>query len=216
MIIDLHNHTRPASPCSQMSATQLLQEAARSGLDGICVTDHNTISGGMAAQAAAANGASSPLLVLRGVEARTTIGDVLVFGIDEDFPHGMDGPVLLRYVHECGGASVLAHPFHRGGGWALWYWLQQNRLPLDADLSARPEFEHVHAIETFNAAVTTAELELAEDLARILGLPTTGGSDAHTLRHVARTATEFARPIRNEADLVAEIRAARIRPRRLR
>jgi hypothetical protein len=59
-------------------------------------------------------------------------------------------------------------------------------------------------------------LAQAEDLARILGLPTTGGSDAHTTSAIGRTVTEFARPVHDETDLVREIREGRIRPRRLR
>ena len=41
MIIDLHIHTYPASPCSSASADQLIKEAKRIGLDGICLTDNN-------------------------------------------------------------------------------------------------------------------------------------------------------------------------------
>lgn len=154
--------------------------------------------------------------MFRGVEARTTLGDVLVFGLNEDFEAGMDGAELLRYVDERGGASVLAHPFRHGGGWALWYWLDKHAVPLNADLVLRPELQHIHAIETFNGQVNAKELEQAEDLARYLGLPVSGGSDAHATWQVGSTATEFARPVTNEAELAREIKEGRIRPRRLR
>jgi predicted metal-dependent phosphoesterase TrpH len=186
----------------------------RAGLDAICVTDHQFAWGGREAQALARE--KYGFIVFRGVEARTTMGDVLVFGLDEDFEAGMDGGELLRYVDERGGASVLAHPFRRGGGWALWYWLQKNGLALNADLSVRPELQHLHAVETFNGQVKSDELRQAEDLARILGLPVCGGSDAHSASQVGATATEFARAVASEADLAREIREGRIRPRRLR
>jgi predicted metal-dependent phosphoesterase TrpH len=186
----------------------------RTGLDAICVTDHHFAWGGHHAQALARENYGFTLF--RGVEARTTLGDVLVFGLDEDFEAGIDGAELLRYVDERSGASVLAHPFRHGGGWALWYWLEKRGLALDANLAACPELWHAHAIETFNGQVNPEELRRAEDLARILGLPVCGGSDAHGTWQVGSTATEFARPIASEAELAREIREGRIRPRRLR
>jgi predicted metal-dependent phosphoesterase TrpH len=192
----------------------LIQAAMRAGLDAICVTDHHFASGGRDAQALARE--KYGFTVFRGVEARTTLGDILVFGLDEDFEAGADGAELLRHVDEKGGASVLAHPFRHGGGWALWYWLEEKGLRVNADLSVRPELRHVHAIETFNGQVNADEVRQAEDLARILGLPVCGGSDAHAPSQVGATATEFARPVTSESDLAREIREGRIRPRRLR
>lgn len=212
MLIDLHAHTRPCSPCSVQTADELIQAAMQAGLDAICVTDHLYAWGGRAAQALARE--KYGFTVFRGVEARTTLGDILVFGLDEDIPDGTDGPELLRYVHERGGASVLAHPFRHGGGLALWQWLEKEGLSLDANLAARPEFVHLHAIETFNGQVNPDELRQAEDLARILGLPVVGGSDSHTTAQVGTTVTEFVRFVADERELAQEIRAGRVRPRR--
>lgn len=197
-----------------MSATALIEAAIEHELDAICVTDHHVASGGIEAQALARE--RYEFTVFRGVEARTTLGDVLVFGLDEDFPEAIDGPELLRRVHECGGASVLAHPFRRNGGWGLWYWLEQQGQAVDASLASRPELAYLHAIETFNGHVNAQELALAEDLARVLGLPTCGGSDAHNAQFVGVTATEFARPVADELALARELREGRVRPRRLR
>jgi len=214
MLIDLHAHTRPCSPCSVQTADELIQAAKQAGLHAICVTDHLYAWGGRAAQALAR--AQYGFTVFRGVEARTTLGDILVFGLDEDIPDGVDGVELLRRVDEQGGASVLAHPFRHGGGLALWQWLEKEDLALDANLAVRPELVYLHAIETFNGQVSADELRQAEDLARILGLPVVGGSDAHATGQVGATATEFARPVADERELAREIREGRVRPRRLR
>ena len=214
MLIDLHTHTFPSSSCSTISAATLIETAMSRGLDAICVTDHLTISGAREAQALALEKYS--FTVFRGVEARTTLGDVLVFGVDEDFPEGVDGPEMLRYVRQKGGASVLAHPFRRGPAAALWSWLEKQGQPLDASLAARPELANLDAIETFNGHVNPQELALAEDLAGILGLPACGGSDAHSIEAVGLTATEFECSVADERDLAREIRGGRVRPRRLR
>jgi len=214
MLIDLHTHTHPWSPCSALAASTLIETAMARGLDAICVTDHLTISGGREAQSLARQ--QYGFTVFRGVEARTTLGDMLIFGLDEDFPEGVDGAGLLDHVRQQGGASVLAHPFRREGGWGLWYWLEQQGQPLDASLAARPELAFLDAVETFNNQVSPQELALAEDLARILGLPACGGSDAHTIHAIGQMATEFARPVANEYELAREIREGRMRPCRFR
>jgi predicted metal-dependent phosphoesterase TrpH len=214
MLIDLHTHTYPCSPCSTVSAEALIVAAMRCGVDAICVTDHHFIWGAQEAQALARE--RYGFIVFRGVEARTTLGDMLIFGLDEDTEPGMDGEALLQRVNAAGGAAVSAHPFRKRAGWSLWYWLEQRELAVGPELLARPELVGLHAIETFNGAVDAEALARAEDLARVLGLPETGGSDAHSTSTVGQTATEFARPVTCEADLVREIREGRIRPRRLR
>src|SRR4051794_40655824 len=41
MLIDMHNHTRGLSWDSDLSADQLIEEAKKAGLDGICLTEHD-------------------------------------------------------------------------------------------------------------------------------------------------------------------------------
>jgi predicted metal-dependent phosphoesterase TrpH len=214
MLIDLHTHTFPTSPCSGMSADTLIQRAKQCGIDAICVTDHLCACGGREAQALAKE--KYGFTVFRGVEARTTLGDILVFGLDEDIPEWIDGMALLAEVDARGGAAVMAHPFRHGGGATLWEWMARNGVQSSEEFATRPELAHLHAVETFNGQVNADELAQAEALAAVLHLPTTGGSDAHSTGKVACTVTEFARPVADEAGLVAEIRAGRIRPRRLR
>ena len=43
MRIDLHNHTTVHSPCSTMSPDRMMEAAKETGLDGICITEHNKI-----------------------------------------------------------------------------------------------------------------------------------------------------------------------------
>ncbi len=43
MRIDLHIHTSPRSACSYMDPNELVQEAQRLNLDGICLTEHQVV-----------------------------------------------------------------------------------------------------------------------------------------------------------------------------
>ena len=188
-----------------MSASALIAEAMQRGLDALCVTDHHLARGGFEAQALACE--KYAFTVFRGVEARTTLGDILVFGLDEDIPEGSDGPELLRRIHERGGASALAHPFRRGGGWGLWYWLEQQGQPVDAcRLAARPELAHLHRWRHSTGTSTRRNWRRPKSWRAVLGLPACGGSDAHSVHSIGITATEFACPVADERALVHQIR----------
>ena len=135
MLIDLHTHTHPCSPCSAMTADELIRAAMQRGVDATCVTDHLTPWGADEAQRLAS--ARYGFTVVRGIEARTTLGDTLLYGVHEEIPEAIDGAELLAHVDRAGGAAVLAHPFRRGGGWGLWYWLEKNGLSLGPGLALR-------------------------------------------------------------------------------
>jgi predicted metal-dependent phosphoesterase TrpH len=65
------------------------------------------------------------------------------------------------------------------------------------------------AIETLNGANKVRSNELATEIAEQLGLPGTGGSDAHALWQVGRCVTVFEREIRSQEELVSELRRGR-------
>ncbi|MFH1123256.1 MAG: PHP-associated domain-containing protein, partial [Pseudomonadota bacterium] len=76
----------------------------------------------------------------------------------------------------------------------------------------RPLFEAVDAIEALNSKVTEKENRFSFEVAECLGLPATGGSDAHEVSEVGIFATRFSRNIRNEADLVEALRSGNCSP----
>jgi len=89
-IIDMHVHTYPASPCSVMRVDQVIEEARRIGLDGVCLTDHNHVWDRF--QVEELRGKNDGFLILRGNEITTDQGDVIVFGLDTPVP----GVILLE------------------------------------------------------------------------------------------------------------------------
>lgn len=212
MLIDLHNHTRHSSVCSLLSAQDLIERAMAVGLDGVCVTEHQVIEGANVAQKV---GRRYGFPVFRGVEAHTTIGDILVYGYYYDIPEGTDGVELCRTVADAVGVAVMAHPF-RSRVPALGRYLERQGLPLDENLVGRPELSGFTAIETLNSQCTGGESEKAQRLADILGLPGVGGSDSHALHMVGRCATRFQAPIRSDEELVAALKSGQYKAVRLR
>ena len=76
----------------------------------------------------------------------------------------------------------------------------------------RPAYQHVDALEVLNGKVTKQENSFAAKVAAGMGLPATGGSDAHALGDVGKYVTCFQRKIENEQELVAALKKGDFKP----
>ena len=212
-MIDLHTHTTVSSGCSVLEPEALIEAARREGLDAVCVTDHFSIEGANLTQEL---GRAMGFPVFRAVEARTTLGDMLVFGAYENIPEGIPLEDLCRCVHEAGGLVFSAHPFHTGGGPSLTLSLRERGRDLSKDWDRVPILRELDGVEVLNGQVAADANARAQTLARQLGVPGIGGSDAHGVDMVGSAATRFARPIRSDAELVEALRSAAYAAVRLR
>ncbi|OQY57927.1 MAG: hypothetical protein B6245_14515 [Desulfobacteraceae bacterium 4572_88] len=205
-LIDLHTHTYPPSPCSSVSADEMIENAKQAGLNGICLTDHNYA---WEADAVAKLSQKHGFLLLRGSEVTTDQGHMLVFGLDKAI--GASGIVkiaeLREEVEKADGFMIVAHPF-RG---FLTFGVSQLGLTVEK-AAERPFFKYVDAVEVMNGKVTKKENDFASQVAAALGLPTTGGSDAHEASEVGIYATRFPDPIANEKELIAALKSGNYSP----
>lgn len=192
MRIDLHVHSS-ISPCSRLSVADILAHARARGLDGVCVTDHDT----MDIRFAVREGLQPDgLLLLFGMEYATAQGDFLVFGPFEELvlEPGLPAEVVLPLVHKAGGAVVAAHPCRK-------------LRPAD-ELMAKAGL--VHCVERVNGRNREAENRQAATWAP--RLPATAGSDAHRLEELGRAPTRFEDRIRDRAGLIAALKKGRCAP----
>ena len=197
--IDLHVHTSPASPCASSSVEDIISEAKRIGLDGICLTDHNYQWDPKEIEKLRDK---HDFQVLRGNEITTVQGDILVFGLDEDIQGIIALKDLAEKVSAVDGFMIAAHPF-RG-----FLAVSGDKLGLDVEkAAARPMFSLVDGVEILNSKVTVDENRFCGRVADALKLPTTGGSDAHLAGEVGFYATKFSKIIHNEEELIAALRA---------
>jgi len=203
-VIDLHVHTSPASPCSSAPVDAVIQEAKRIGLDGVCLTDHNHV---WPCDQVEALRQKHGFLVLRGNEIITDQGDMLVFGLYRDVKGVIKLTDLRQEVLQAGAFIIAAHPFR---GFLTFNIGQLGLTPEKA--MQRPLFQSVDALETMNGRVTGDENAFASKVAAGLGLPATGGSDAHTVAEVGRYATRFSASIRSEEDLLAALKSGDFSP----
>jgi predicted metal-dependent phosphoesterase TrpH len=201
MLIDLHTHTHPLSDDSALTPDELLAEAKKAGLDGVCLTEHDRF---WDTDATAKLSRRHGLLVLPGCEVTTEEGHLLVFGLKE-YVFGMHRAAFVKLlVDKAGGAIVVAHPYRR-------------TAPDEAGMErARrsPLYQSAHAVEVENGRGTHTQRTFARTFASRLGLPSTGASDAHQREDVGAFATEFARRVSSLDDLIGELRAGRFKPAR--
>jgi len=83
MRIDLHIHTSPRSACSYIDPLELIQEAQRLKLYGICLTEHQVLWDIGDVDKLAREGG---IKIFRGNEFTTNQGDILVFGQSGGYP----------------------------------------------------------------------------------------------------------------------------------
>lgn len=177
---DLHTHTKYSGlskimflkiPDSVSEPEDVVRAAEAKGLDVLCVTDHNSIRGGLEASRHARS-----VEVVVGSEILTADGEVLGLFLNEDVPQGLSAEETLDIVHGMGGVAVAPHPFSAHcsalGDKVL-------GLPLDG-------------IEVFNAFHRDEySNDLALEKCSRSGKALTGGSDAHAPMMVGDGRTTF-------------------------
>ena len=172
---DLHIH----SSCSKHTTwgidgintpQEIVEMAIRKGLDGISITDHNTLQGSQKAIQYIKEKKLS-LYILPGTEIRTEMGDILAFGINEDIPPRLSILETIDAIIDQGGIAVAAHPYKYNS--KIGVFLEKSSSPLP-----------FHAIEVFNANIRKTANYQAFELAQTLNLPGIAGSDAHYMKNL--------------------------------
>lgn len=202
MIIDLNTHTRLYSEDSDLDPQELIQQAKRSSLDGICFTEHDFF---WKEEDIGRLSREHDFPIFPGVEINTEDGHFLVFGLKE-YEFGMHHTEFLkRQIDEVDGAIILAHPY-RGR-------VHQNPAPelLLEQALKNPVFGFVDAVEMLNGRSKTVENSFAQKLCGKLNLRNVGGSDAHSLSDIPSCATVFERRISNIRELITELKGGRFR-----
>lgn len=199
MKIDLHSHSMPLSACSHMTPEELVQAAKESGLDGICLTEHNKPWDNDEVKRLRDE---FEFPVFRGMEVTTKDGDILVFGLHERIDEVVTAAELRRHIADKGAYMIAAHPFR---GFLMFGFSQLSLTPERA--AERPIFRAVDAIEAHNCKVTGQESDMAFEVASLMRLPCVAGSDAHKVADIGKLYTVFETTISTEEELVAELAA---------
>src|SRR5271157_2064364 len=103
---DLHVHTS-YSKDGESSVEEILRAAEAAGLDAIAITDHDTVDGAKKALTL-----QSSVLVIPGIEVSTKQGHLLVLGVTEVIPAGLDVVDTVNIARRMGALLILPHPYH--------------------------------------------------------------------------------------------------------
>lgn len=203
MKIDMHCHVREGSIDSKVSIESYMLKLKEKGIDGMLVTDHDTYNGYRYWKDNIKGDKLTDFVVLKGIEYDTLdSGHILIImppGVKMRLLElrGLPLSLLIDFVHHHGGICGPAHPC----GEKYLSFTNTKRWQKSPELLAKFDF-----IETFNACESPQSNGGAKLLAEKYHLPGTGGSDAHKLDCVGMAYTEFPYPIKNELDLIQQIR----------
>ena len=186
-------HTHHSRDCTIPTA-EVLRLCRRRGLDGIAVTDHNTLAGGLEAARLAPPG----FVVIPGEEIKSREGEIIGLFLSEEIPAGLSPEETAGRIRAQRGVVLVPHPFD----------------PLRRSPLRTPALERlvaaglVDAVEVLNArmALRGHNARGAAFAARC-GLPGTAGSDAHSRPEYGHAYVEMA-PFKDRDEFVANLATA--------
>jgi len=193
-ILEMHAHSSERSLDSGVRAEVIARQAVWRGLDGLCLTEHNSIWGSHELLELSER---CEIALFAAMELGTDAGHVLVFGLDRYHPELLMLDRLRRVVEYDGAAMVMAHPMRTFHG-------------------KRPGWDEIPAyfegIEAINGDHSDGEGGYLIRQAQQYSVASIGGSDVHSRDAVGRVATLFPRMPRDIGDLASLIRVRECEP----
>lgn len=165
---------------------EMIEAAIANGLQGMIITDHDNVKGGLVGKRTARE--YRDFQVLPGVEISSGSGHILAIGVETNIPKGLEVEETVERIHDLGGIAIASHPF-------------SNRVRP----SLGQECLKTDAVEIFNAANRGLANAKALSIAEAHGRPGTAGSDSHWMKTVGKAGIICDDPL-------ADIRRGRARP----
>lgn len=170
MKFDLHIHSTYSD--GHADVKEIIKAAKRRGLDGIALTDHDTMRGIPAARRYIKE-QKLDLILIPGIEVTTSEGHLLVLGVDKAPEKKKSPEETIETAHDLGGIADVPHPYHP-------FRHAIGRIP-DADAVEVYNSKHL-----FGLANGRAKFE-----AKRRGMSMVAGSDSHFSDTVGLGVTEI-------------------------
>jgi len=177
--IDLHVHTIyskdpnfPFLTDSSITLRDIEYQAKLKKIDGVAISDHNTLKGGVRFQKYVKE-KSLDIITIPAEEIKTSSGDLIGLGITEEIKPKLSLGETLDLIRKYNGIAIVPHPCFLGIG--------ENNL----------RTHKVGAVEVYNSNCPTKYNRKAEYIANELNLPKVGGSDAHKPKDIGANWTEI-------------------------
>lgn len=169
--IDLHTHSVYSKHTiwgdeAFGTPMQMIHMAIEKGLNGLAITDHNSVRGALEGLKYVKK--LKNFLLIPGTEVSSLGGHIVALGIKEDIPRKLTIQETIDRIHDLGGIAIAAHPY---AGWP--------RIASLRDAIRKYKFD---AIEVLNGGTRVRANRRAYMIAKELGRPVTAGSDSHYWR----------------------------------
>ena len=167
----MHMHTYRSPDCV-LTPDIIIAVCLRRNIEGIAVTDHNTIKGALELSRLA------PFPVIVGEEIKTAEGEVIGYFLEEEIPSGLGIEDTISRIKDQRGVVCIPHPFDR---------VRKSRVKLPV---LNRVIKDVDIIETFNSrnlfeSSNTMALEYARRHEKLICV----GSDAHLQGEIGASIT---------------------------
>ena len=161
--IDPHVHTEYSSD-SKVPIGQVIDISRRKGLNGVAITDHNSIEGALKLK----DKVSDDFVIIVGEEIKTSEGEITGLFLKNQVPPGFSPEETIEKIKSQGGLVCVTHPFCR---------LRRSRLKFE---TLRRIMKMVDIIEIFNSRnIFQADNIKAYVFAKENNKLMVAGSDAH-------------------------------------
>jgi hypothetical protein len=168
---DPHVHTDYSSD-GTVSIDKLVSISRRKGLNGVAITDHNSIEGALRLK----DNTSDDFLIIVGEEIKTSEGEITGLFLKESIPSGLTPENTLDRIKSQGGLVCITHPFCR---------FRRSRLKFETLIRIT---ERVDIIEVFNSRnILDSDNEKAFKFAKDHNKLMVAGSDAHIAYEYGRS-----------------------------
>jgi predicted metal-dependent phosphoesterase TrpH len=183
--LDMHVHTY-YSVDGLNSPRELLLAAKEKGLDGLAITDHNSLN---AIKNALKVGKELNMIVIPGCEINTKEGHLLAYWPKDkvpDKPPKKDKPAkeIIKELKKQGAIIAIPHPF---SSLAKLYKILRGKS-LFFDKETFQVLDKIDAIEIYN---NHSPFKKACKVAKENKIPMFGGSDSHMTRDLGKIYTQF-------------------------
>jgi hypothetical protein len=158
--LDLHIHSKYSEDAIG-SPKEIIKSVKKKGLNGIAITDHNTIKGGLAG----AKLSNKDFVVIPGIEISTSDGHLIALNIKKDVPKGLSVEETVDKIIDLGGTPIVPHLFRTMSG------IKEDKL--------KDMINKISTIEIFNSCSIPKSNYKMSKTAKKYNLGGTGGSDSH-------------------------------------
>ncbi|MCU1359508.1 MAG: hypothetical protein JWN99_797 [Ilumatobacteraceae bacterium] len=189
--VDMHAHTMWSGD-STTTPEEIADAVVASGIDVLCVTDHNAIRG------AVELASTLPCRVVIGEELKTHAGEIIGLFLTERVPIGVPPRAAAEMIRAQGGLVYIPHPFD-----------PMRRNLAEAAMRELAASGLIDAVEAMNAKTSLSSLnQRAAEFAKEHDLAAGAGSDAHVPLALGSAYVEMP-DFDGPADFLAKLRLGR-------